>query len=96
MDRDNAPTIEWGEDALSDFNRIVEFLQEQSPPAAERVLVAIEEKVEQLSSYPKMHRVGRVAGTREMVVKPTYVVVYTEDEVEVRILRVLHSSQQWP
>ncbi|NSY46882.1 type II toxin-antitoxin system RelE/ParE family toxin [Agrobacterium tumefaciens] len=90
------PSIEWGADALDDLDKITEFIQKRNPPAAERTLAAIEEKVEQLSSFPKMNKAGRVAGTRELVVKSTYVVVYTEDEKEIVILRVLHGSQQWP
>jgi len=37
-----------------------------------------------------------VAGTREMVVRSNYVVVYMEDTRAVSILRVLHAAQQWP
>jgi plasmid stabilization system protein ParE len=31
-----------------------------------------------------------------MVVRPNYVVIYTEDQERVTILRVLHAAQQWP
>ena len=43
-----------------------------------------------------LHGKGRAAGTREMVVRPNYLVVYAVDEQTVRILRVLHVAQQWP
>ena len=35
-------------------------------------------------------------GTREMVVRPNYIVVYADDLQTVTILRVLHAAQQWP
>jgi plasmid stabilization system protein ParE len=41
-----------------------------------------------------MGRSGLVKGTRELVVHPHYVVVYDVADI-VRILRVLHTSQQW-
>jgi len=43
-----------------------------------------------------LYRAGRVSGTREMVVRSNYVVIYTEDTCAVTILRVLHAAQQWP
>ena len=49
-----------------------------------------------LTEHPKLYRPGRVVGTREMVVRRNYVVVYAEDARAVTILRVLHASQQWP
>jgi len=43
-----------------------------------------------------MYKPGRVAGTREMVVRPNFIVVYAEDAETVFVLRVLHAAQQWP
>ena len=51
------------------------------------------------SIYPKTRSStawGRVDGTREMVVRTNYIVVYAEDARGVTILRVLHAAQQWP
>ncbi|MGO9266616.1 MAG: type II toxin-antitoxin system RelE/ParE family toxin [Candidatus Binataceae bacterium] len=56
----------------------------------------IETKVGKLAEHPKLYRPGRVAGTREMVVRRNYIVVYAEDVLAVTILRVLHAAQQWP
>jgi plasmid stabilization system protein ParE len=41
-----------------------------------------------------MGRSGLVKGTRELVVHPHYVVVYDVADI-VRVLRILHTSQQW-
>jgi plasmid stabilization system protein ParE len=30
-----------------------------------------------------------------MVIRPNYIVIYTEDGIAVTILRVLHAAQQW-
>jgi len=49
-----------------------------------------------MSSCPKLYRRGRVAGTREMVARRDYAVVYVEDAPAVSILRMLHGARQWP
>jgi addiction module RelE/StbE family toxin len=45
---------------------------------------------------PYLFRLGRVAGTREHVVHPNYIVVYQVGNEVIDILRVLHSRQQYP
>ena len=35
-------------------------------------------------------------GTREIVVRPNYVMVYDVEGNTITILRVLHTAQQWP
>lgn len=91
----NALTIEWGEDALNDINKMVDFISESNPQAARRLVDQIEQHVERLPAFPLSYRTGRVAGTREMTVGK-HVVVYTVGETEILIFRVLHSAQQWP
>jgi plasmid stabilization system protein ParE len=45
---------------------------------------------------PALYRAGRVKGTRELVVRPNYVLVYRVLPDAVEVLRVLHATQQWP
>ncbi len=96
MAKSESLAVNWGAAAVNDFRRIVEFVRQENPPAASRIFAAIAEKVEQLPSHPLIHRVGRVEGTREMLGMQTYVVVCRVGEFEIRIRRVLHTSQQWP
>lgn len=56
----------------------------------------IEVKIGRLPDNPRLYRRGRVDGTREMVVRPNYLVVYAETSEMVTILRVLHAAQMWP
>ncbi|MGA0588061.1 type II toxin-antitoxin system RelE/ParE family toxin [Dyella sp. KRB-257] len=54
-------------------------------------------QVEQLIRHPESGRIGRVEGTRELVIDRTpYITAYRMAGDTVRILRVLHSAQQWP
>lgn len=75
---------------------IVDYISDDNPDAAQRLKDEIEDKVSKLREHPQLYRPGRVAGTREMVVRPNYIVVYVEDSHAVVILRVLHAAQLWP
>lgn len=88
--------LEWRQDARADLLAIVDYISDDNPNAAQRLKDEIETKVAKLVERPKLYRVGRIAGTREMVVRPNYLVIYAENEQAVTILRVLHAARQWP
>lgn len=75
---------------------IVDYISDDNPEAAQVLKEDIETKVSRLRDNPRLYRVGRVAGTREMVVRSNYIVVYAEDANAVTVLRVLHGAQLWP
>lgn len=88
--------LEWRQIARADLLAILDFISDDNPDAAQRLKDDIEAKAAKLPEHPRLYREGRVHGTREMVVRLNYVVVYREDERAVTILRVLHAAQQWP
>jgi addiction module RelE/StbE family toxin len=90
------PVLEWREAARADLLAIVNYISDDNPDAAQRLKDEIEAKAAKLPRHPKLYRPGRVTGTREMLVRSNYVVVYAEDARAVSILRVLRTSQQWP
>ena len=87
---------EWREAARADLLAIVDYISDDNPDAAQQLKDEIEEKVSRLPEHPKRYKPGRVDGTREMIVRPNYIVIYAEDDSAVVILRVLHAAQQWP
>ncbi len=89
------PALEWREAARADLLAI-DYISNDNPDAAQRLKNEIEKKTSKLPGRPKLYRPGRVAGTREMVVRPNYIVVYAESVRAVTILRVLHAARQWP
>jgi toxin ParE1/3/4 len=46
--------------------------------------------------HPFLYRPGRVAGTREAVVHPNYILVYRVTAEAVEIVSVVHARQQYP
>ena len=75
---------------------IVDYISDDNPDAAIALMDEIQGKVEQLPAHPKRCRPGRVNGTRELVVRPNYIVIYAETPEVVTVLRVLHAAQMWP
>lgn len=90
------PEFEWKAPAIADLLAIVDYISDDNPDAALSLMDEIQGKVAQLPAHPKRCRPGRVEGTRELVVRPNYIVVYTETASAVTVLRVLHAAQMWP
>ena len=90
------PVLEWRPAAIADLLAIVDYIADDNPDAAQALKDEIEARAARLPLTPRAYRIGRVEGTREMVVRPNYLVVYAEDARAVTILRVLHAAQQWP
>lgn len=88
--------VRWRPVAAADCEEIIDYIAQDNPVAAIELGDAIDRRVDELPQNPELYRVGRVKGTREMVVHPNYIVVYRVARGEVEILRVLHSTRQWP
>lgn len=54
------------------------------------------EKALRLLDHPMLGRLGRMTGTRELVVHANYILVYDVKGDQVRVLRLLHAARQWP
>lgn len=86
----------WSEDAETDLDAITDYIARDDVVTAIGMRDEIEGQIERLREFPLSGRVGRVAGTRELVVAHTpFIVIYIMDEA-IRIVRVLHGAQQWP
>ena len=90
------PAINWREAARNDLLNILTYIAEDNPDAALRLIDDIETLAGTLGDNPQAYRAGRITGTREMVVRKNYIVVYTETPEAVDVLRVLHTAQAWP
>jgi len=89
--------LEWSPWALKDRDAIFDFIEQDNPRAAIDIDTLIAEQTQRLIPFPESGRIGRCAGTRELVVDRTpYIVAYQIYDDRVRILRVLHEAQSWP
>jgi len=89
--------IRWSPESAADFAGIIEHIRKQNPSAADRVARTIYESTTSLESSPRRRRIGRVEGTRELVLTPLpFIVVYRTKRNTVEVPRILHGSQRWP
>jgi addiction module RelE/StbE family toxin len=82
--------------ALADRDAIMVYIAQDNPTAAMDLDLEFEARAEDARQRPKLYKAGRVKGTREIVVRPNYVMVYRVTGDLVEMLRVLHTAQQWP
>lgn len=89
--------IVWLSKAVNNLDEAANYIAEDSVSEAIRVVGAIESQVKRLALQPSIGRVGRVLGTRELVIETTrFIVPYRIVDGHVEILRVFHTSQKLP
>jgi toxin ParE1/3/4 len=89
--------IEWSLPAIGDLRSAAQYIAEDNVAAAMKMADLVQDAVEYLAAHPNIGRVGRLGGTRELIVSGTpFVVVYWVREGDIQILRVLHHAKRWP
>ena len=89
--------VKWTRKALDNLDSAVEYIATDKPAAATDVALKIWNSAKMLADQPGMGRLGRVAGTRELVIPGlSYILPYVEKGGAVFILRVMHTSMKWP
>ena len=89
--------VRWSPAAAEDLFRIIEYIRQENPPAAQRVAKVIYESAGSLNSFPHKGRTSRVEGTRELPLPPLpFLVVYRILTDIVEIANVIHGAQRWP
>ncbi|WFU01927.1 type II toxin-antitoxin system RelE/ParE family toxin [Rhizobium sp. CB3171] len=88
--------IRWTLRALRRLDEIGDYIQKDNPDAAARVIARIVSVVDMLVDFPTTGRVGRIKGTREVVLTDIpYIIPYRVGQ-DIEILTVMHAHQRWP
>ena len=89
--------IVWAEPARQDLRDIFTYIAENNPKAALTLLNEIKERAVLLQDNPLLGRLGRIEGTRELVLTGTsFILPYRVKDLQIQILAVLHGAKQWP
>ena len=87
----------WTRPALADLEAIGDFVARNNPSSTDRIVMRIVDAVEILRDHPRLGRMGRIAGTRELVIAETpYIVPYRVADGDIQILAVIHGARRWP
>lgn len=89
--------LRWTRLAERDLDEIAEYIGQDNPAAAARVVLELIDQAETLlPEHPAIGRPGRVLGTRELVVgNLPYILAYRVRGRDVELLRVLHTARAW-
>ena len=89
--------VRWSPEAADDLERIVGHIRRENPRAARTVADRIFQRCASLETFPNRGRIGRIAQTRELVLAPLpFIIVYRVQWDAVEIVRIYHTSQDWP
>ena len=89
--------VRWRRNALLDLVEIDDYIRQENPQAANRVISAIRRDTSQLAKVPLMGRLGRVENTRELVISNLpYIAACQVTATTVEILAVVHTARLWP
>jgi len=89
--------LRWAEEAADDLERIAEYLLNHTPDRALELVRAVYDAPSALLTFPNRGRLGKKAGTRELVLSHLpYIVVYAVRGDVIFVVRILHGAQNWP
>ncbi|MFA7416531.1 MAG: type II toxin-antitoxin system RelE/ParE family toxin [Rhizobium sp.] len=88
--------IRWTVRALRRLDEIGAYIEHDDPGAAARVIARLVASVDMLVELPAAGRIGRIAGTREIVLSDIPYIIPYRVRQDIEIITVMHASQKWP
>jgi len=83
--------------AKLDLAEIHDYIAQENPQAARRVIFLIRQTAQNLLQNPQIGKPGRVAGTHEITVgRFPFMLAYCIETEEIQILAVVHTARLWP
>ena len=90
--------VRWIANAKQDRADIVDYIAVENPRAALKIDDLFSETAHKLATFPKLGRMGKIPGTRELIPHESYRVIYEEDEATntIWIMALVHTARPWP
>ena len=87
--------VRWTPSASADLESVYLYIPRENSEAAAATVDKVLAAIEALEVHPEMGRKGRVAGTRELIVRP-FVIVYRIKKAALENHATIHGSRRWP
>ena len=87
--------VRFADAARADIEAIRTYIAQDNPAAASQTAIALVAAADRPSVNPRRGRIGALAGTFELVVRP-YVLVYEIVRADLVVLRTWHGRQRRP
>jgi addiction module RelE/StbE family toxin len=88
--------VVWTPEAERDRTDIWDYIAADNLGAAVRMDALFSDAAARLAEHPKMGKVGKIAGTRELMPHESYRLVYEIDKETVWVLVLVHTARLWP
>ena len=89
--------VRWLRRALENLDQEAEYIAKDNPRMASEFVRHLRASAAMLADHPNIGRVGRISGTRELVVtRFSYILPYRVRGGAIEILRVFHTARKWP
>jgi toxin ParE1/3/4 len=90
--------VRWTDAARRDLTDICDYtLERLGPEQARKLALRIYEALGSLPQFPNVGRLGRKAGTRELVISGVpFLAIYRVRKEVIEVARILHGAQRWP
>lgn len=89
--------IEWTASGEADLMEILDHIGNINQSAAERLFARIEHDLEHVAEHPYLYKASqRVAGLREIVTHPNYIVYYRVTASSIEVVNVIHTRREFP
>ena len=87
--------VVWTPEALQDRADVWDYIAADNPSAAARMDELFSDAAARLTAHPQLGRPGTIAGTRELIVHPSYRLVYEIEHETVWVLVLVHTARLW-
>jgi toxin ParE1/3/4 len=89
--------VRWTGPAAQDLEEIALHIQRDNESAAQSVANTLFDAANSLEVFPSRGRIGKIKGTRELVIPGLpYIVVYQIEPDTIQILHIYHGARNWP
>jgi toxin ParE1/3/4 len=85
--------LKWSRSALADLQEILDYINQDSPQAAQALAAGFKQTAEHLTQHPFIGRPGEIDTSRELMLHRNYLLTYRVSSEAVEILQIWHVAQ---